>query len=77
MTGIKKTKVEFGEAKIVSDCFTNILGKNNYCPKLLRFKCIIIDIDMLVWYETLTCRLKAISEMILELWVLFSQQRNT
>ena len=50
----KKKKIEFGEAKIASECFTNRLGKK-YPPKLLRFKWITIDIDILVWYETLTC----------------------
>ena len=54
----KKTKkIEFGEAKIASECFTNRLKKNDFLPKLLRFKWITIDIDILVWYETLTCLL--------------------
>ena len=57
----KKTKkIEFGEAKIASECFTNRLKKNDFLPKLLRFKWITIDIDILVWYKTLTCQSKQI-----------------
>ena len=57
MTGNKKKqkKIEDGEAKIASECFTNRLGKKFFLPKLLRFKWITVDIDILVWYETLTC----------------------
>ena len=57
MTGYKnkRKKIEFSEAKIASECFTNRLGKKHSLPKLLRFKWITIDIDTLVWYETLTC----------------------
>ena len=71
----KKTKkIEFGEAKIASECFTNRLGKKYSLPKLLRFKWITIDIDILVWYETLTCQL--IINILINILTIFNNDLN-
>ena len=71
----KKTKkIEFGEAKIASECFTNRLKKNDFLPKLLRFKWITIDIDILVWYETLTCQL--IINILINILTIFNNDLN-